>query len=441
MIFFSKLVERIVAKRIDEHMGANNLFNKKAFAYKKHHSTETMMVGIVNDILTGFDDNKCTIMLFLDLSAAFDTIDIEKLLQILADEIGLSGMALQWCRSFLSDRTQRVKILGKYSEMLSVKYGVPQGSVLGPKFFNIYVRSQPQIFQNSGFESTSFADDANGMRTFSISFQYSILKNEVGKCIDNVTNWMNENFMKINQEKTEMILFHPKSLQHQVIIGGTFVGKECIRFSKTVKNVGVTLDNNLTLDKHVNNIVSYTFKLLKNIGRVRNIITNKQTEMLVHAVSTSRLDYCNSLFINMSKSNLFKLQKVQNAAARLVVRKSKRQSVTGVMKELHWLRVESRIIFKILLLMYKCITGQCSENLKFKYKTHNCRPQDDLQLETKRVKTNYGKRTFDYVAPRLWNSLPPELRKEKDIESYKKQLKTILFEGTDDIKRSAYKYN
>jgi hypothetical protein len=278
------------------------------------------------------------------------------------------------------------------------------------------------------------------MRTFSISFQYSILKHEVGKCIDNVADWMNENFLKINQDKTEMILFHPKSLQHRVIIGGTFIGKECIRFSKVVKNVGVMLDNNLTLDKHVNNLVSYTFKLLKNIGRIRNIISNKQTEMLVHSVSTSRLDYCNSLFINMSKSNLFKLQKVQNASARLVVRKSKRQSVTGVMKEMHWLRVESRIIFKILLLVYKCVTGQCSKNLNITYKKHNCRPQDYLQLETKRVKTNYGKRTFDYVGPRLWNSLPLHMRMEEDIEKYKKQLKTLLFEGTDEIKRGSHAY-
>ena len=343
-----------------------------------------MMVGIVNDILKGFDNNQCTIMLFLDLSAAFDTIDIDRLLQILADEIGLSGMALQWCKSFLSNRTQRVKILGEYSEMLFVKYGVPQGSVLGPKFFNIYVRSQPEVFKSSGFDTTSFADDANGMKTFSISFQYSILKYDVAKCIDNVANWMNVNFLKINQDKTEMILFHPKSLRRQVIIGGTFIGEECIRFSKYVKNVGVTLDNNLTLDKHVNNIVSYTFKLLKNIGRVRKMITDKQTEMLVHAVSTSRLDYCNSLFINMNKANLFKLQKVQNASARLIARKSKRQSVSGIMKKLHWLKVESRIVFKILLLMYKCVTGRCSENLKIKYKNHNFRPQDDLLLETGR---------------------------------------------------------
>jgi hypothetical protein len=288
---------------------------------------------------------------------------------------------------------------------------------------------------------TSFADDANGQRTFSISFQYSILKNDVANCIDKVANWMNENFLKVNQEKTELILFHPKSMEHQVIIGGTFIGKECIRFSKAVKNVGVTLDNNLTLEKHVNNIVSYSFKLLKNIGRIRNIITKKQTEMLVHAVTTSRLDYCNSLFVNMNKANLFKLQKVQNAAARLVVRKTKRQSVARAMKELHWLRVESRIIFKILLMVYKCVKGQCSENLKIKYKMYNCRQQDYLQLQTKSVNTKHGKRTFDYVGPRLWNSLPPHMRMEDDIEAYKKQLKTLLFEGTDEMKKRAFMYD
>ena len=115
-------------------MSANCLNNDEQFGYKEHHSTETMMLGIVNDILTGFDENKCTVMLFLDLSAAFDTIDIDKLLTILEDQIGLTGMALQWCKSFLMKRTQRVKIKGNYSSSRSVQYGVPQGSVLGPKF-------------------------------------------------------------------------------------------------------------------------------------------------------------------------------------------------------------------------------------------------------------------------------------------------------------------
>ena len=103
-----------------------------------------------------------------------------------------------------------MKIKGQYSNRLNVKYGAPQGSVLGPKFFNIYVRSQPTVFRNSGFETTSFADDSNGMQTFSITFQYNILKNEVARCIDNVTNWMNMQCLKINPEKNRNNIIPPK---------------------------------------------------------------------------------------------------------------------------------------------------------------------------------------------------------------------------------------
>jgi hypothetical protein len=283
----------------------------------------------------GFDENKCTVMLFLDLSAAFDTVDIDILLRILHDEIGITGLALQWCKSFLTGRKQRVKINGKYSSSLDVKFGVPQGSVLGPKFFNIYIRSQPTVFQRSGFKSTAFADDANGMKTFSITFQYNVLKNDVANCINSVANWMNIHCLKVNPDKTEINLFYPKSLHNQVIIQGTLIGEDCVRFSKVVKNVGVWLDNNMKFDHHVNKIVAHSYKLLKDIGRIRNVLSKKHTETLVHAVVSSRLDNCNSLFFNMSKSNIFKMQKVQNSAARLVVRKGKRCSITGVLRDLH----------------------------------------------------------------------------------------------------------
>ena len=441
LVFLSKLTERIVARRIDNHMEINNLFNDKAFAYKKHHSTETMMLGVVNDVLKGFDEDKCTVMLFLDLSAAFDTIDIEKLIVILSEEIGLSGSALQWCKSFLTNRTQRVKISGEFSEEMIVKYGSVQGSVLGPKFFNIYARSQPKIFEECGFVTSSFADDSNGRKTFSICFQYNILKNEVENCINKIVHWSNLLCLKINPDKTEIILFHPKSQSHRVVIKGTFIGKECIRFSKEVKNVGVLLDEHLKFDKHINKIISQCYKLLKDIGRIRSVLTTEHTEMLVHPVITTRLDYCNSLLINTSKKNIFKLQKVQNAAARLVVRGKKRQSISATIDKLHWLRVESRIIFKILLITYKSITGQCSKNLQLSYKHHNCRPDDYLLLETKGARTKYGKRTFEYAAPRLWNALPLDVRTEGDLEKFKKLVKTLLFKGTEEFKRIAFKYN
>ena len=422
-------------------MDEYNLNNHDAFAYKKDHSTETMMLGISNDILGGFDENKCTVMMFLDLSAAFDTIDINKLLVILSEEIGLTGAALGWCESFLRNRTQRVKVNGEYSESCPVKYGAPQGSVLGPKFFNIYVRSQPRVFRECGFRTTAFADDSNGMKTFAITFQYNILTNDVPNCIEKVTNWMNVQFLKINPDKTEIILFHPKSLKRYVVIGGTMVAGECIRFSKVVKNVGVWLDSEMNMDTHVNKRVSHCYKLLRDIGRIRSILSREHVEMLVHAVIASRLDYCNSILCNMNKSNLYKLQKVQNTAARLVLRRGKRQSATGMLRELHWLKVESRILSKLLLLIYKCVHGRCSRNLQVRYKMHNCRPEDYLMLATKRVNTKYGKRTFDYLAPKLWNALPLHVRTEENIDIFKKQVKTLLFDGCEDFKKRAFKYD
>ena len=113
------------------------------------------------------------------------------------------------------------------------------------------------------------------------------------------------------------------------------------------------------------------------------------------------MDYCNSLLINISKSKLYKLQKLQNAAAKLVVRCNRRTSMSEILHNPNCLRVESCIIYKIFLLVHKCVIGQCPENLKIRYKTYNCRPEEYLMLEVKHVKTNYGRRTFDSVSPRL----------------------------------------
>ena len=109
------------------------------------------MLNVTDEALRGFDNNMATIVIFLDLSAAFDTIDIDRILEILQTEIGVDGVALQWFKSFLTGRTQRVKISGVYSESCEVPFGAPQGSVLGPKLFNINVRSQPVVFKKCCF--------------------------------------------------------------------------------------------------------------------------------------------------------------------------------------------------------------------------------------------------------------------------------------------------
>ena len=127
-------------------------------------------------------------MMFLDLSAAFDTIDITRLLEILNKEIGISGAALKWFEAFLTGRTQKVRVKGEFSKVLEVLFGAPQGSVLGPPLFNIYVRGQPRIFQACSFRSTAFADDSNGSKTFSLQFQFNILKHDIPKCMEEISH-------------------------------------------------------------------------------------------------------------------------------------------------------------------------------------------------------------------------------------------------------------
>ena len=410
LIFFSKLIERHI---------------KEEFGYKQFHNTETLMLGLTDEVLRGFDKNQATIVIFLDLSAAFDTIDPDKLLQIMHDELGIDGVALKWFRSFLVGRTQRVKIENEYSESIEVPCGTPQGSVLGPPLFNINVRSQPLVFQHCKFGTSSFADYSNGRRSFTLSFQFHVLQQDVVNCMKLIVEWSNAHFMKINPDKTELFLLYPPSLNSEVIMRGIIFEEQCIRFSDWVKNVGVYLDKHLNMDKHINNTVAHCYKILKDIGTIKKNLQREHLERLVHAVISSRLDYCNSLFMNINKEHLNKLQKVQNSAARLILGRRRRDSASLALKELHWLNVESRIVFKVILLVFKVIRGMCSENLQLSYKTFNGRQEEFLLLHTPNFESRYGKRLFEYNGSRLWNALPVDMRNE-NIEIFKKKMKTLL---------------
>jgi hypothetical protein len=440
LLFLSKLVERCADEQVDGHMTTNCLHEGSQFAYKLHHNTEMMMLGVTDEVLRGFDENQATVIIFLDLSAAFDTIDVEKLLEIMYEEIGLGGTVLKWFRSFLEGRTQRVKIEDEYSESKVVPCGAPQGSVLGPKCFNINVRSQPLVFTRCMFSSSSFADDSNGRKQFALTFQFNVITQDIIECLDAIVQWSNDHFMKINPDKTEILLLCPSSMNNEVIIRGVIYEEQCIRFSTEVKNVGVWLDRNLRMDKHINQSTSHCYKILKDIGRISKCLERGHLERLVHAVISSRLDYCNSLFMNINKEDLYKFQKVQNAASKLIMGKRKRDSASQALKELHWLNIDARVTFKVLLLVYKMLNGLCPQNLGLEYKGFNGRSKDFLSLKTPVFKTAYGKRVFAYHASRLWNAIPMKVRAKENIEKFKKTIKTMLFEGNDELKRKAFQF-
>lgn len=437
--FISKLSEKITTIRLYEHMSINNLHSKYQHAYKKYHSTETLLVKLVNDVLVDFESNKSTILLLIDLSAAFDTVDIDKLLHILENDIGIKGMALLWFKSFLVGRTQRVKIENSLSDILQVLFGVPQGSVLGPVLFNIYASSLSSIIKSCGFDTSGYADDNNAYKSFSLSFQFQVITKKLPDLVDEINEWMNLYFLKMNPDKTEIIMFLPQSLKNvNTIKGSIFSNGTCIRFSDVVRNLGFTLDKHLNMDNHVNTVVSHCYKLLSDIGKIKNLLSNKQIEMLVHAVISSRLDYCNSLLFGINKITINKYQKVQNAAARLVSNRRKRDSVRDVLITLHWLRVEERIIFKLLVLIYKSLNDMSPVCIADMIDVNDV---DRCLLAYKNYQSSYARKSFSYIAPKLWNNLPNQIRSSPSLNNFKSQTKYLLFNNFSNYMKSVFKYN
>ena len=248
-----------------------------------------------------------------------------------------------------------MKIDNQFSECRNVPCGVPQGSVLGPVLFNINVKSQPQVFRTCSLTTSSFADDSNGRKQFSLSFQFNVLTRDIPSCMKKIVNWSNANSFKINPDKTEIIVMCTSSLNDKVIIKGIFFENQCIRFSSKLKNVGVVIDKNLKFDSHVNTVVSHCYALIKDVRRIRDYLKREDLEKLVHAIISHRLDYCNSIYLNITKKNIQKLQKCQNSAARLILRKTKADCSKSLLNELHWLPIEVRIVYKVILIVFKVL--------------------------------------------------------------------------------------
>ena len=425
--FIGKMIERVVLRRLDRHLTLNNLDVPNQYGYKKGHGTETILLRIMNDILIASDKKTATILLLLDLSSAFDTVNIEVLINILEVEIGISGTALQWFSSFLRKRTMRVKINDEFSDIFVLEFGIPQGSVLGPILFNIYIRSLYRFIEKAGFNIKGFADDHQLYVSFLPSFQVHYLGDKIRNIFSLITSWMNCFFLKLNPSKSKIIVFGPKRVKQAVTVNGVFIENDssCLRFSNVVENLGFKLDSALTFSSQINHCVSSSFTSIKLISKLKSFLTHKEKCTLATSLVLSKIDYGNSLYYGINTSFINKLQYVQNSAARLVFNRRKYDHATVLLETLHWLPVKERIIYKINLLIHKCVYNIAP------YELCNLLVFDPLR--TGKLKSLYksnsswGDRAFSTYAPKLWNCLPREMRMETSMDKFKTLLKTYLF--------------
>ena len=202
--FLIKTIERVIAKQIHSHLIANNLYSEFQSAYRKHHSTETALLRVQNDILQAVDLGYEVILVLLDFTAAFDTIDHSILLTRLEQRFGISGKAWKWLASYLEDRTQFVSVNNLNSTTSTVKYGVPQGSVLGPLLFSLYVAPLEDIFKVHAITVIIYADDTQLYLVVKPDDRTSPI-HKLEKCVQDIRTWSIKNKLVLNDGKTEII--------------------------------------------------------------------------------------------------------------------------------------------------------------------------------------------------------------------------------------------
>lgn len=434
--FLSKILEKVVATQICDILSSNNLDEEFQSGFRTYHSTETALLRVSNDIRLAADQGKVSLLILLDLSAAFDTIDHDVLLNRLA-ALGISGTALNWFRSYLSERTQTVLFNNKKSSPSHVSYGVPQGSVLGPLLFRIYMIPLCIILHNLGVSFHCYADDTQiYLSTSSSPSDLSDLRSSACSIYSVVSKWLSSNYLRLNDDKTELMLFGPPALVERLRLDFQPIqlGSKLVPLSDSARNLGVIFDSRLSMKYHISNVVRSSFFTLRKLSLIRKHFSFHSFATLIHAFITSRLDYCNSMYAGAPQSDIRRLQSIMNYAARLLTFTRKRDHIQPVLHNLHWLPVLSRIKFKILTMVYRSLNFASPKYLSSLLSSVDTNRSVQLRsgssglLHVPRTrKVMFGDRAFSVVGPRLWNDLPRHIREADSYAAFKRLLKTHLF--------------
>ena len=311
---FSKVNERLANRQFVKFLDDNNKLSQFQRGDRKHHSTETARLSGTDDLLKAMDENKISILVLMDISKAFGSINHDMLLSK-RRSLGVSPSALEWFKSYLG-RYQYVRIGDVVSQSLPVDYGVPQGSILGPVLFTVYVNDLlivPKLCQ-----TTCYVDDSK----LYFKFKTNELCNAVSAvCSDlnEICRWCCHGSLLMNSDKAKpLVISVPKLLRQLPDFTATLCGKP-ISSTPVAKDLGVYLGQFLSYDEHIRNIVASCINNVIQINRIKHLLDKDALLLIISSFVFSRLFYCSSVWSNTSVTNIHKPQLVQNFAAKIIM--------------------------------------------------------------------------------------------------------------------------
>lgn len=422
--FFSKIIERLMYNRLLCYLDKNDILIKNQYGFREKHSTYMALIKLLDQITNELDNKQFSIGIFIDLSKAFDTIDHNILIRKLQC-YGIRGSVLDWFKSYLNNRQQYTCINDANSDVKQVTCGVPQGSILGPLLFIIYIND---IVHASDIANLiMFADDTN---LFYSNNSLDTLCNDINDDLVKISLWFRLNRLSLNVKKTNFMIFSTRNKKLPL-------SKMCIKIDDIAieqvnhtKFLGLIMTDRLTWDMHVKTVYNKASKNIGIIYRIRHLIPLPTLKNLYFTLVNPYYEYCNIVWGSGKSIAFRRLERSQKRAVRAVVFANRRTHTAPIFKQLNVLTIvkinklqTASFVFKAI---NKLLPSQFANFFTPNYLVHNHYTRQKFKLHSVPHRINCRTNSIRILGSKLWNSLNNELRTSSTVKSFQRQYKQLL---------------
>ena len=418
----SKVMERIVQQQLLNYLKSHSLLSRNQSGFPPKHSTVTALATVTDDWFYSFY-GEYTGVIFVDLQKAFDMVDHLILLSKL-ECMGVTGIELQWFKSYLSNRRIRTSVNNELSEERFITKGVPQGSLLGPLLFIVFINDINSVFSNC--KAHLYADDTV---IYYSNKNPKIIENVLNKELGHLEAWMVKNELKINYDKTVCMLLGTNHMLKREPKLNVKIKEQQLSQVKSFKYLGVTVDENLKWDVHIEQLCIKLGKMVSYMSRLRQFVNMSELKLIYNSIVLPHFDYGDIVWQSANNNCVAQLQKIQNRAGRIILKVNpySHTSSSQIHSSLGWDTIHNRQRFHLISFTHKILNNMAPDYMKdmfkFKVSPYSLRNQSNLCLPKPR--TNYCKRSFVYRAASEYNELPYGLRQITSYTAFKFNLKNI----------------
>jgi Reverse transcriptase (RNA-dependent DNA polymerase)/Endonuclease-reverse transcriptase len=421
---YEKIIEKVVYKQLKDFVDINSVLCENQSGFRAKHSCETALQMLLTNWKEELDTNKIIVSVFLDFKRAFETIDRQILIQKL-EMYGVTGNVLQWFKSYLSNRLQFTKYNDKISDKIENQHGVPQGSVIGPLLFIIYINDINKCMDNVLINL--FADDT----LISLAgYNLDEICMEINIQLAKLSQWLKLNKLQLNVIKTKcMILTSTQTVKDKVVENCTnnsyiIIDGEMPEFVKQFKYLGVIIDEHLKFTNHVNYIAKKISKKIGVLSRISPFVSPWVKILIYKTIIGPHFDYCSSLLWDIRKLDISLLQKLQNRGMRIVLGCNRYTRITDMLQLLQWTSVQQRIALNTLVIIFKINKGLMPSYLDKTCKVkdvHQYKTRSENKLYLKGVNKSSTQKALFYSGIRLYNKLNENIRNINSVGKFRKE--------------------